>query len=122
MAILRKSCFSFVIGVGDVEAVLLIFRILGVQNVFYVIGNGVDDSFDIENRAGRGFINTGRFKKKKKLDVGEVRWGRQRKKFSPFYYLVILIPVNKNDSPEIFFMCNGQSLQCFLFQNSGNNF
>ena len=53
--------------------VLLTFGILGGQNAFYVIGNGVDDSFNIENRAGREFIGTGRWKnhRLKKMERGK---------------------------------------------------
>ena len=45
------------------EVLLLIFGILGGQNTFfYVIGNFVDVSFDIENGAEGKFIATGRRK------------------------------------------------------------
>ena len=45
------------------EVELLIFGILGRQNAFfYVVGNGVDDSFSVENRARMEFIGTGRWK------------------------------------------------------------
>ena len=74
----------------------LIFRILGGQNTFfYVIGNEVDDSFDIENRAGRELIDTGRWKKKNFRFRG-VGGGGKEKSFLLFViylfsFLIIMI-------------------------------
>ena len=45
------------------EAMLLIFGILQGQYFYFVIGKGVDDSFDIENGTRREFIDTGIWKK-----------------------------------------------------------
>ena len=39
---------------------LSIFGILGEQNAFYIICNGMDDSFDVKNGAGKEFIDTGK--------------------------------------------------------------
>ena len=65
----KKNCFSFCRWCRlrlCVEAVLLMFGIFrGTKYLFfYVIGNGVDDLFEIENKAGREFIGTNRCSKK----------------------------------------------------------
>ena len=61
MAILGKNCFSSVSGVGVCRSsVFNIRNFRRAKYLFYVIGNGVDDSFDLENRTRRKFIGTDR--------------------------------------------------------------
>ena len=81
------------------EVELLIFGILGRQNAFfYVVGNGVDDSFSVENRARMEFIGTGRWKeilRLRKMGRGQfLRVIGAKEKVSFFYYLVTLLPMN----------------------------
>ena len=59
---LFKTDLALLGGWGVVEAVLLIFGIFERQYFFFVIGNGVDDFFDMENKKGSEFIDTGRWK------------------------------------------------------------
>ena len=61
MAILGKTIIGWLVweygsNIFDIRN----FR--GTKCFFYVIGNGVNDSFNVENRAGREFIGTGRWK------------------------------------------------------------
>ena len=59
---------------------------------FYVMGNGVDDSFDME-KGTAGNLYTCRWNINFKF---KRRGGEQRKKFPPFFYLAIFIHVLKD--------------------------